>query len=232
MLNEIDFSQFNHCISTMPLFQSLSLEQVEKIQAVIQEKEFMAGELLSRAGEQADALYLVQKGQVRIYRVSNSGKEQHIRVLEPGDFIGELALFSDRQYERFVEAVEPTTVCCVARDDFKEILINNPHIAIELLSELSERLDHSEQQTTWISSESVQARLAAYILDTYQKQSVECITLPSTKKNIASYLGMSPETFSRGLTKLTKKGIVKQPAPNKIEILDMDKLEDISVEGA
>lgn len=224
---EIDFTKFHHCISTMPLFQTLSLEQIHIIQARIQERVFMAGELLHQAGEQSDALYLVQKGQVRIYRLAKSGKEQHIRILEPGDFIGELSLFNNREYEGFVEAIEPTTVCCVKREDFKQILIDNPLIAIELLSELSDRLDDSEQQTTRITSESVQVRLAAYVLEEYHKQHTKCVTLPSTKKNIASYLGMSPETFSRGLSKLTKEGIVKQSAPNIIEILDVKQLKQL-----
>lgn len=228
MTEAIDFSYFDHCISTMPLFQSLTLEQVQLIQERIQEKTYLDGELLYQAGEQTNALNLIQHGQVRVYRLASSGKEQHIRILEAGDFIGELALFNDRRYDRYVEAIGSITVCSIQRDDFKQILMNHPSIAIELLGELSDRLDHSEQQTTWITSESVQARLAAYLLEESVKQHTVCITLASTKKNIASYLGMSPESFSRGLTKLTKLGSVKQPAPNKIELLNLNALEQIA----
>lgn len=230
MAEALDFSHYHHCISTMPLFQSLELEQVQLIQARIHERTYSDGELLYRAGDQSNTLTLIQKGQVRVYRLASSGKEQHIRILEPGDFIGELALFNDRRYDRYVEAVGPITVCSIQREDFKQILLKHPMIAIELLGELSDRLDHSEQQTTWITSESVQARLAAYILEEAAKQETACVTLSSTKKNIASYLGMTPETFSRGLTKLTKLGIVKQPAPNKIELLDLIELEQIALE--
>lgn len=230
MAEVLDFSHYHHCISTMPLFQSLKFEQVQLIQARIQERTYSDGELLYQAGDHSTTLNLVQKGQVRVYRLASSGKEQHIRILEPGDFIGELALFHDRRYDRYVEAVGAITVCSIQREDFKQILLDHPAIAIELLGELSDRLDHSEQQTTWITSESVQTRLAAYFMEESTKQETACVTLSSTKKNIASYLGMTPESFSRGLSKLTKLGIVKQPAPNKIEILNSVALEEISLE--
>lgn len=227
----MDFSQYHHCISTVPLFQSLSVEQVDLIQAQIIERQFSNGDLIHQEGDEANTLYLVQKGQIRIFRLATSGKEQHLRVLEPGDFVGVPALFTQRQYEYFVEATQETTVCCIQRETFKELLLNNPQIALELLSVLSDRLEDSEQQTTWITSESVQGRLANYLLEEAGKQRTATLTLTSTKKNIASFLGMSPESFSRGLSKLTKAGLVKQPKANAIQILDQTGLEQLAYQG-
>lgn len=227
----MDFSQYHHCISTVPLFQSLSVEQVDLIQAQIIERQFSNGDLIHQEGDEANTLYLVQKGQIRIFRLATSGKEQHLRVLEPGDFVGVPALFTQRQYEYFVEATQETTVCCIQRETFKELLLNNPQIALELLSVLSDRLEDSEQQTTWITSESVQGRLANYLLEEAGKQRTATLTLTSTKKNIASFLGMSPESFSRGLSKLTKAGLVKQPKANVIQILDQTGLEQLAYQG-
>ncbi|MGO4929261.1 Crp/Fnr family transcriptional regulator [Fundicoccus sp. Sow4_D5] len=227
----MDFSQYHHCISTMPLFQSLSVEQIELIQAQIIERDFATGDLIHREGDEADTLYLVQKGQIRMFRLATSGKEQHLRVLEAGDFVGVPALFAHRHYEYFVEATEETTVCCIQRETFKDLLLSNPQIALELLSVLSERLEESEQQTTWITSESVQSRLANYLLEEAARQATTTITLTSTKKNIASFLGMSPESFSRGLGKLTRAGLVKQPKPNRLEILDQTGLKQLTYQA-
>ena len=222
----MDFSNYHYCISTIPLFQTLTRDQIEKIQAQIQVKKFKAGQYLYQAGDDSDTLYLLQKGLVQIYRLSASGKEQYIRQLEAGDFIGESGLFSHRQINRYVKAEEPTTVCSIQRDVFKDVLLQNPEIAIELLEELTNRLNESEQQTTWITSESTSHRLAAYLLEAYNQQESLSIEIPSTKKQLASFLGMSPESFSRSLTKLTKAGIVRQPKPNVIEILELGRLEE------
>ena len=220
----MDFSSYHYCISTIPLFQSLSSDQIEKIQAHIQVKGFEPGQYLYQAGDDSDTLYLLQKGLVQIYRISASGKEQYIRQLESGDFIGESGLFSQQHFNRYVKAEEPTTVCSIQRDVFKELLLKNPEIALALLEEFSNRLNASEQQTTWITSESTSDRLAAYLLEAYNQQQSLSIEIPSTKKQLASFLGMSPESFSRSLTKLTKEGIVKQPKANVIEILDLERL--------
>lgn len=230
MSREIDFTKYDHCISTIPLFQNLVVHQIEVIQHRITEKQFLADAFLYQAGETSEALYLIQEGQVKIYRVSASGKEQVIRVLEQGDFVGEMSLFNDRVYDNYVQAITTTKVCVIHRQDFKEVLLANPQIAWEILAELSNRLTDSEQQTTLITTTSVVARLSNYLLATYRKQQTPRIQLEATKKNIASYLGMSAESFSRGLTKLTKQQIVSQPAPNIIELLDKHALEKIANE--
>ncbi len=230
MSREIDFTKYDHCISTMPLFQNLVVHQIEVIQHRITEKQFLADAFLYQAGEKSEALYLIQEGQVKIYRVSASGKEQVIRVLEQGDFVGEMSLFNDRVYDNYVQAITTTKVCVIHRQDFKEVLLANPQIAWEILAELSNRLTDSEQQTTLITTTSVVARLSNYLLAAYRKQQTPRLQLEATKKNIASYLGMSAESFSRGLTKLTKQQIVSQPAPNIIELLDKHTLEKIANE--
>lgn len=230
MSREIDFTKYDHCISTMPLFQNLVVHQIEVIQHRITEKQFSADTFLYQAGETSEALYLIQEGQVKIYRVSASGKEQVIRVLEQGDFVGEMSLFNDRVYDNYVQAITTTKVCVIHRQDFKEVLLANSQIAWEILAELSNRLTDSEQQTTLITTTSVVARLSNYLLAAYQKQQTPRIQLEATKKNIASYLGMSAESFSRGLTKLTKQQIVSQSAPNIIELLDKHTLEKIANE--
>lgn len=108
--------------------------------------------------------------------------------------------------------------------DFKEVLLSNPQIALELLTKLANRLDDSEQQTTLITTEDVQSRSANYIFNAFYKQDTPRVKLKSTKKNIASYLRMFAKSFSRGLTKLTKMSVITQPTPNIIEILDPNKL--------
>ena len=228
MTAKIDFTKYHHCISTMPLFQNLLLQQIELIQSHITEKEFSQDEFLYQAGEKSEALYLIQEGQVKIYRIAASGKEQMIRVLEQGDFVGEMSLFDDRVYDNYVQAMTPTKVCVINRHDLNEVLLKNPQIAWEILTELSNRLTDSEQQTTLITTTSVLTRLSNYLLTAYHKQQNTQIHLEATKKTIASYLGMSAESFSRGLTKLTKKQIVSQPAPNKIELLAIDQLEKLA----
>ncbi|HFD1706853.1 TPA: cyclic nucleotide-binding domain-containing protein [Enterococcus faecium] len=72
----IDFSKYNHCISTMPLFQELSLNEIQFIQNDITEQTFSAGQFIYQAEEILQSLYLIQEGRVKVYRIGSSGKAQ------------------------------------------------------------------------------------------------------------------------------------------------------------
>ena len=222
----IDFSKYNHCISTMPLFQGLSLKEIQFIQNDITEQTFSAGQFIYQAEEILQSLYLIQEGRVKVYRIGSSGKEQIIRILEQGDFVGELALFEEQYYEYFIETILPTKVCAIHREDFKRILLSHPRIALELLSEMARRLNNTERLTAKITTENVETRLIQYLLGENIKQKTTQVKLETTKKELASYLGITPETLSRYLTKLTKNNLIRQPRPNVIELINIDQLKN------
>src|SRR5699024_1940658 len=92
-----------NCVSLVPIFNHLESFQMDDIMTVVQHQTFKKGEMLYHAGEKADALYIVHQGLVKIYRLSESGKEQLVRILNSGDFTGELAIFQDDVQETFAE---------------------------------------------------------------------------------------------------------------------------------
>ena len=212
----------------MPLFQGLALDEIQTIQSNIKEEHYSAGQFLYRTEDILQSLFLIQEGKVKVYRLGSSGKEQIIRMLEQGDFVGELALFEERHHEYFIEAITPTKVCTIQKDDFEHILLTCPEIALKLLAEMARRLDHTERLATGITTKSAETRLVQYLLEENMKQGKKRINLETTKKELASYLGMTPETFSRYLTKLTKRKLIKQPFPNVIELLNIVELKKLA----
>lgn len=213
------------CISLVPIFNHLEEEQMDEIMKVVNPTSYKKGETVYRDGEQSDSLYIVSSGKIRIYRLSESGKEQLVRILLPGDFTGELALFRESTHKAYAEAMTDTSVCMIRRDDLQAFLIDYPSISLKILSEFSNRLDISETQTTRFATESVETRLAFYLSENIvdKDKSME-IELPMTKKDLASFLGTTPETISRKLSDMEDAGYIKQKSNKKIEILDLDGL--------
>ncbi|MCW3744544.1 Crp/Fnr family transcriptional regulator [Enterococcus gallinarum] len=138
-----------------------------------------------------ESLYLIQEGKVKVYRLGSSGKEQVIRILEQGDFVGELALFEEQHYGCFIEAISPTKVCTIQKDNFKRILLSHPQIALELLSEMARRLDNTERLTVGITTERAETRLIQYLLEENIKQKYRADKIGNYEKELASYLGMT-----------------------------------------
>ena len=86
----------------VPIFNHLEAESLALIHQKIHAVEFKKGEYLFRAEEPTNTLYIIQSGAVRLFHLLESGKEQLIRILKPGDFIGEWSLFSqDKLYEDY-----------------------------------------------------------------------------------------------------------------------------------
>ncbi len=216
------------CISLVPIFNHLENDQMDEIMKAIKKVSYQKGEIIYSAGDQSDSLYIVSKGKIRIYRLSESGKEQLVRILTPGDFTGELALFSESIHESYAEAMEETNVCLITRSDLQQFLIKYPSISIKVLAEFSKRLEASEKQTTRFATEKVETRLALFLAECIDDKGPEMeLVLPMSKKDLASYLGTTPETVSRKLTELEEAGYIKQMANRKIRIIDLDGLIQI-----
>lgn len=213
------------CVSIVPIFNHLDESQMVEIMNVTRSVKFKKGSFIYRAGDKSDSLYIVSRGRVKIFRLSDNGKEQLLRILNPGDFTGELALFSETTHESFAQAIEETNCCTVKRDDMQALIAKFPSISLKLLSEFSSRLENSEKQTTRFATESVETRLALFLCECLDSRNPDSIiTLPMSRKDLASYLGTTPETISRKLHDFEMEGFIKQIGGRKIEITDPDGL--------
>ncbi len=155
-------------------------------------KQYQKGEFLFRSQEKEDTLYIINRGKIRIYRLADSGKEQLVRILNPGDFTGEWTLFNpDAVHEEYAEATRDTVVCMIQQKDVQDFLEQYPAISLKLLAEMSKRLESSERQTTQVAVESVITRLVLFLAENVEPEmgNSPTITLPMAKKDIASYLG-------------------------------------------
>lgn len=214
------------CVSLVPIFNHLEDTQLAEIMVTTQSVSYKKNELIYHAGDESDSLYIINKGRVRIYRLAESGKEQLVRFLNPGDFTGEMALFSESTHESYAEAVMDTKICMIKRADIQEFLLKYPSISLKVLAEFSNRLEASEKQATRFSTEKVETRIALFLVESLseEKTGENELILPMSKKDLASYLGTTPETISRKFNELEDKGYIKQITHKKIRIQDVDGL--------
>lgn len=212
------------CISIVPIFNHLTAEEMQEIVKTTKSATYPRGNTIYSAGESSEGLYIVHKGRVKIYRLSESGKEQLVRILEPGDFTGELSLFSASIHDAYAEAMTGTELCIMDRQDFQQFLMKYPQISLKVLTEFSSRLAKIEKQAASIAMESVDTRIAMYLADLVEETNHHIIHLPMSRKDIASHLGTSPETISRKLAEFADAGWIHQQTQRKIEVLDLDAL--------
>lgn len=214
------------CVTLVPIFNHLTPDQMDEIMAVVRTVSYQKGEQIYRADDTSDALYIVNRGQVKMYRLAESGKEQLVRILTPGDFTGELALFKQSVHEAYAEAIIDSEVCQIRGDDLQQLLLRYPTISLKILTEFSRRLESSEKQTTSLATEKVETRIATYLAEsvTNQSENEATLELAMSRKDLASYLGTTPETVSRKLTEFEEAGLIEQRGQRTLRLLDIDQL--------
>lgn len=215
------------CVSQVPIFQGLDATQRTSIAAVTRPIHAQKGETLYRPEEVSQTLYIVNVGQVRLYHLGADGKERVLRVLNPGDFIGEIALFTDDVHQDYAEATRTTELCTISRMDFAALLDRVPPLALSLLNALAVRLRTAERQATLLAIPDALPRLAGYLL-TLTHQQLGTYTLPMSKQDLAAYLGMTPESLSRKLKQLATQGVVETVGRRQIRLLDVAGLQAVA----
>ncbi|MDT2760062.1 Crp/Fnr family transcriptional regulator [Enterococcus xiangfangensis] len=218
-------SQEHLCVSLVPLFNHLEVADQKKIHALVKHRMVAKGEqIFTPDGEKQ--LVIVARGNMKVYQLSSNGKEQVLRVVEPGEYEGENQLFGVQNDALFGEALEPTEVCILRQQDFSNLLLKYPQLSLKLLEINATKMVKTEQQTQFLMMEKVEERLATYLLDLAKVAESNELVLPMKMKELALFLGTTPETLSRKLKLLESKQLISRKR-RTITLLDRDGLEDL-----
>lgn len=202
---------------------------------VTQAGPFLENDLLVRRGDKFNAFYIVQSGVLRSETVSISGRRKVKWFYFPGDLIGMEAM-SSGQWPADLAVVKTTSACKVSVRVLAEAAQHCPPIQQQMFSLFGERILDHEYSLATDFSEAAKARVLDYVLKLYERlQGTEfvsgsIINLPMTKTELASYLGMTPETLSRILNRLEAEDLIVNQ-PQSIDLRDRARLQ-VSLEYA
>lgn len=211
-------------VALVPLFGELGADEIHEIAHKVRPRFYERNEQVYRAGDSNSNLLIIHSGRVKIYRISESGHEQLIRVLEPGDFIGEMTFITETATDDYAMTLEESEICSLHHDDLRDFVLRYPTIAYTMLRTLSERLQRSERLIGSLTGEDAEHRIAFYLIDLAESSGRDELKLPVSKKDLASFLGTTPETLSRKLAKFEAAGWIRLREHGQITILDRTSL--------
>jgi CRP/FNR family transcriptional regulator len=184
------------------------------------------GQHLFHQGDDDRNIYKIETGLVRLYRILNDGRRQIISFRFAGDILG-LEAGSERHCG--AEAVTPVRVRSLDRNSAYRLLRDEPALAPQLVSLLSQELEDARGQITVLNRRSAIERLAAFILELHRRQGGRrTVEIPLSRTDIADFLGLTIETVSRNLTRLRAKRIIELPRIHSLVIIDRDRLEALA----
>ena len=132
-------------IRSVPLFGSLDDEAAGDLRNLLSVHEVPHGAALFRAGDQGDAMYLIESGRVRITISDDDQKEIVLAELAQGDFFGEMAIIDGKQRSADATVSEDARLAVLSRENFLGFIHDNPKVALEMLSASFGRLRRTDK---------------------------------------------------------------------------------------
>jgi CRP/FNR family cyclic AMP-dependent transcriptional regulator len=144
----------------VPLFESLDDEAADELCHLLESLDCRAGAFLFRAGDQGDAMYLIEHGKVRICVHTVDGREVTLTEFGRGDFFGEMALLDGRRSADAVVA-EDARLAVLSREHFLSFMRSSPDVALEMLTALANRLRQTDELLRHTATRNVNVEEAA-----------------------------------------------------------------------
>jgi CRP/FNR family transcriptional regulator, cyclic AMP receptor protein len=147
----------------VPLFESLDDEAARRLCQLLESIDCNAKTFLFRAGDEGDAMYLIEQGKVRICVQGTDGHEVTLAELGRGDFFGEMALLDGPRRSADAIVAEDARLAVLSREHFLSFVHSTPDIALEMLTALANRLRHTDELLRRSATRNVNVEEAAQL---------------------------------------------------------------------
>jgi CRP/FNR family transcriptional regulator len=219
----------------IPMFEFLEAEELDRLYSLCTTEKVAKGEYVFLECDQPRNLYVVVKGEVKLLKQTEDGRETIVEMAYPGEIFGEEAIFDGQPYPLTAQALDDVELLAVTRTDFFTFLRDNPDLALEIITELGNRLREAQNTIRALAMERVEWRIARVLLmlsrkaGTVEEDGVS-IDLPLTRQDIADMAATTVETTIRVLSNFKKMGLV-DTEKGKIILRDKKHLDEMVSEG-
>src|SRR6266498_5818933 len=147
----------------VPLFESLDDEAARQLCELLETRDCKAETFLCRSGDEGDAMYIIERGKVRICVQATDGREVTLTELDRGDFFGEMALLDGQRRSADAVVAEDARLAVLSREHFLSFVRSSPNVALELLAALANRLRHTDEMLRHSATRNVNVEEAAQL---------------------------------------------------------------------
>jgi uncharacterized membrane protein len=147
----------------VPLFESLDDATARELCELIETLDCPARQILFRAGDAGDAMYLIESGKVRICVHTKDGHEVTLAELGRGDFFGEMALLDGERRSADAIVAEDAKLALLSREHFLSFMRSSSDVALEMLTALANRLRRTDELLRHSATRNVNEEEAAQL---------------------------------------------------------------------
>lgn len=184
------------------------------------------GELLFDENDNAQGVYFISKGTVKLAKCGAYGKDQILRFIKDGDFVGYRSLLIGEDFQAKAETMSDVEATFIPGDLFLHLLETYPKLSFTMLQKFAYELGESSNTITFLAQKTVRERLAEILLLLEQKLGTDpegFITISLTREEIANLIGTATESAIRLISEFKNDQLIETEGRN-IKIINHDKL--------
>lgn len=196
-------------------------------------RKFRKGQLLWSEGDTDGLLVFLKTGRVKIYRLLPTGKAITLYIFGANTVFGFMPFFDDAPYPAYAQALDNCEAEVISRTGLRQAVHQDPDLSIVLMKHLAKRLRDAFDTIERLQSKGTDPKVASALLALVENNSNSShahiiISLPISSHEYAQSLGLTPESFSRSITRLVDKSILKRLQRNRFQILNSEALKEVA----
>lgn len=222
-----------HCrIKENTLFADLTEEQLDIFKDAVTTSVYNKKDVIFVEGGPCPGFYVVKSGRVKLIKTSRDGKEQIIKILQPGELLGMETFYNGKRYGNTAMAMDDSELCFIEKNAFFRIIGEHPSIAKKIIIALSKELDHAYSKIGSMGLMNAREKMAHLLYTLSKEYGISengkiRLNLSLSRLEIAELLGITQETAIRllksfkddGIIEIKRKEIIIK-SPAKLEALE------------
>lgn len=209
--------------------EAKGLDELGKLSENRKIRTYKKKEVVFHEGDYAGAIYFINSGRVRTYKVNDDAKEYSVDLYGPGDFIGYLSIFEGEDFIETAETMDETEILKIPKEDFLELLFKNRDVSNRFIKMLAHNVVEKEERLLNLAYDSVRKRVADALVELqkkYQENDTQNFEIAISRNELASIVGTSTETVIRTLSDFKDEELIRIKG-SKITIIKAKELEHL-----
>lgn len=215
-------------LQNIELFRDLSENELQDVRAVASERQYGRGAYVFMEGETREAVFFVQRGLIKVFKVDPEGREHIVSVLGTGQMFPHMGFFNHAPYPGTAEVMSPTTLWSIGTNKFEDLLTSHPVLVRKMIAIMGQKIGQLQDKLQELALFDAHERVAALVHHFAEEHGVVAkdgihIHLPITNGEMGRMIGMSRESVSRIWNEFRREGILT--GDKEDWILDKDWLD-------
>lgn len=193
----------------IPLFAKLNQEDLAQVATMTLQRYYERGEIILLEGDMGGALHYVYSGLVKVFKTSQGGREQVLRLITAGYTFNDVPALDGGPNPASAAAMEPTIVYVIRRAELRTLFMTRPEVAEAVVGTLASRLRHLVMLVEDLFLRHVTARVAKILLDQEAASQEAQHAYHLTQQEMAALAGTAHEVVGRSLKELEVAGAIE-----------------------